>query len=113
MFLSISIVMEFPSFQLILQRKYTAMFVYLEMEENQMQSNLTVSIVKPQEKVNYQSIIFLFISLDKLKEIDHKINEDIHCKICGIQEFPLKRFKKNDWYHINCLLLHDMGSICI
>jgi len=34
--------------------------------------------------------------------------EDFQCQLCGIQGFPLKRFV-DKWYHINCLLLHDMG----
>jgi len=43
-------------------------------------------------------------------EVEKARNDEVRCRICGHQEFPLKRFKKNEWYHITCLMLTDMGS---
>jgi len=35
-------------------------------------------------------------------------NADLKCGICGIEDYPLKKYRKNDWYHLTCLIMHDM-----
>jgi len=41
-------------------------------------------------------------------ELEKPRSDEVRCRICGMQEFPLKRFKKNEWYHMTCLMLTDM-----
>ena len=38
-------------------------------------------------------------------------NTELKCGICGIEDYPLKKVRKNDWYHITCLVMHDMSII--
>ncbi len=48
--------------------------------------------------------------IPKEKPTGRVIPPEIYCRICLMNEFPLKRMKKLEWYHITCLMLHDIGS---
>ena len=38
-------------------------------------------------------------------------NMDIQCKLCSIDELPLKKFKRNEWFHVTCLVLNNMSEM--
>ena len=82
--------------------------VFLRMTLLSGEPSLSKNQRKGQTNVDISDGCFL-IFLDKNA---YGLNDkDIHCLICNIDEFPLKKFKKNDWFHITCLLLHDMGNL--
>jgi PHD-finger len=44
------------------------------------------------------------------KPAERKVPNDIFCRVCLQNDFPLKRMKKNEWYHITCLMFHDISK---
>jgi len=46
--------------------------------------------------------------LRRPKVVERKIPPDVYCRICLMNDFALKRVRKGEWYHITCLMMHDL-----
>ncbi len=96
---SINIVMEYSSCQLLITI-VTSVCILIQ-KRRQVQVEI--------EDISLKVTIDNFLISEKPAE--RKVPNDIFCKICLQNDFPLKRMKKNEWYHITCLMFHDISNL--